>query len=294
MDTDHLSHDRQLIPSPASEHLDRLSAFIEQNHPLFVLTGAGCSTDSGIPDYRDINGDWKQAKPVPFQDFIRYHSVRQRYWARSMLGWPRVAKAAPNTAHRVLESMERAKLISTLVTQNVDGLHRKAGHRNVIDLHGNLAGVRCLGCNVHYSRTSIQSAIASCNPVFTHVTADTSPDGDAHLHGIDVSGFEVPACAECGGILKPDVVFFGESVPGPRVERAFHWLEESRGMLVVGSSLAIYSGFRFCRRAADRAIPVAAINLGRTRADAMFKLKVEMNCAKALSGVKLRLFDGTS
>lgn len=259
--------------------------FIERNQPLFVLTGAGCSTDSGIPDYRDAKGDWKHPQPVQYQPFVQHHSVRQRYWARSMLGWPRVADARPNKAHRTLALLERKGLLDNLVTQNVDGLHRRAGHKRVIELHGELAWVICLGCSRRYSRHSIQAALVSRNPAFSGPGASVAPDGDMQLDVADLSSFEVPSCTRCRGILKPDVVYFGEAVPAQRVRRSFQMLDDSRGMLVVGSSLTVYSGFRFCRHAREHGIPIAAVNLGRTRADSMFDLKVEMNCAAALSEV---------
>jgi len=269
--------------SDRPRHLRRLFQFIDRHNPIFVLTGAGCSTDSGIPDYRDANGTWKHQKPVQYQEFIRNHSTRQRYWARSMQGWPTIAEAIPNRAHRGLVEMERKGIVAGMVTQNVDGLHHKAGQRNVIELHGNVSTVRCLSCSQRYDRSDIQGKLSRLNPAFTDLKADIAPDGDAALEQADVSAFSVIECGECAGILKPDVVFFGESVPRPRVEAAFSLLRQSRGMLIVGSSLTVYSGYRFCRFAADNNIPVAAINLGRTRADQELTVKVEMNCAQALS-----------
>lgn len=285
--------DHSAIPSGPGDCLVRLGEFIERHRPLFVLTGAGCSTDSGIPAYRDVNGDWKHTKPVQIQEFIQHHSVRQRYWARSMLGWPRVFSAEPNAAHRALASMEHHNLVNGLVTQNVDGLHHKAGQQNLIDLHGNLIEVRCMGCNLRDSRAAVQSRLESANPGFTSLNTETIPDGHTCLGSVDLSTFEVPCCTQCGGIVRPDVVFFGESVPKPRVEHAFRLLKSSPGMLVVGSSLVIFSGFRFCRFAAENEIPMAAINLGRTRADDMFTVKASMNCASALSNITNFLIEPT-
>jgi NAD-dependent SIR2 family protein deacetylase len=265
--------------------ISRLREFVERNQPLFVLTGAGCSTDSGIPDYRDANGDWKHAQPVQYQPFIQDHSVRQRYWARSMLGWPRVSDALPNDAHHALVYLEKQGLLDILVTQNVDGLHRQAGQERIIELHGNLAGVLCIKCGYRVSRQSVQSVLVSRNPPFAGLSADAAPDGDTQLTGADLSNFEVPTCTVCAGILKPDVVYFGEAVPRQRVNESFQALSESRGLLVVGSSLVVYSGFRFCRFARENRIPIAAVNLGRTRADDMLDLKLETNCATALSEV---------
>ena len=261
----------------------RLRDFIERHQPLFVLTGAGCSTDSGIPDYRDTNGDWKHPQPVQYQQFVQHHSVRQRYWARSMLGWPRVSDARPNGAHYALALLERNGLLDNLVTQNVDGLHRRAGQNRFIELHGDLAWVLCTECGHRYSRHTVQSALISRNPTFSGREAGAAPDGDMQMDEADLSSFEVPSCTHCDGILKPDVVYFGEAVPRERVHRSFQMLNDSRGMLVVGSSLIVFSGFRFCRHARDHGIPIAAVNLGRTRADDLFDLKLEMNCAAALS-----------
>lgn len=273
-------------PSLASRsQTSRLQEFILRNQPLFVLTGAGCSTDSGIPDYRDANGDWKNPQPVQYQPFIQKLSVRQRYWARSMLGWPRVSDALPNDAHHALAVLEKQGLLNILVTQNVDGLHRQAGQERIIELHGDLAWVLCTKCGYRLSRHSIQSVLISRNPSFTDLNTDAAPDGDARLQEADLSKFEVPSCTVCEGILKPDVVYFGEAVPRQRVSESFQALSESRGLLVVGSSLIVYSGFRFCRFARENRIPIAAVNLGRTRADDMLDLKLEMNCATALSEI---------
>lgn len=270
---------------PHSDRQARLREFLERNRPLFVLTGAGCSTDSGIPDYRDANGDWKHPQPVQYQQFIQHHSVRQRYWARSMLGWPRVSGARPNGAHRALVLLEKKNYLKLLVTQNVDGLHRRAGQNRIIDLHGDLARVLCMGCGRRFSRHAIQSALISRNPGFRDTAAAVAPDGDARSADAGLSGFDVPSCHSCSGVLKPDVVYFGEAVPRHRVNRSFETLGDCRGMLVVGSSLTVYSGFRFCRRAKELGLPLAAVNLGKTRADAMLDLKLEMNCAAALAEI---------
>ena len=282
MDKSLRKHDIDELSIPASQ-LQQLTNFVQTNKPLFVLTGAGCSTESGIPDYRDTNGAWKHAQPVQYQDFMQRHTARQHYWARSMLGYPRVASAKPNLAHRALVELERTGLVSALVTQNVDGLHQKAGQRNVIELHGSLALTRCMDCGHRYSRELIQFRLVEANAVFTQQCAELAPDGDVRLEQVDISEFTVPDCIRCSGILKPDVVFFGESVPKQRVSAAFSSLQRAGGMVVVGSSLVIYSGYRFCRFAETNNIPIAAINLGYTRADDQFTLKLEFNCAQALS-----------
>jgi NAD-dependent SIR2 family protein deacetylase len=249
-----------------------------------VLTGAGCSTGSGIPDYRDADGEWKRvARPVTLQAFLGDEHARKRYWARSVVGWKRMRAARPNEAHRALAALEHAGRIEQLVTQNVDGLHQAAGSRNVIDLHGRVDVVRCMRCTVQLPRAYVQSALVALNPGFADFVAADAPDGDAELEGVDFAAFEVPSCRECAGLLKPDVVFFGESVPRDRVSRAMGALERSDAMLVVGSSLMVYSGFRFARRMAELGKPIAAVNLGRTRADELLALKVEERCADALA-----------
>ncbi len=260
-----------------------LTRFVENHRRLFVLTGAGCSTDSGIPDYRDLDGEWKQRKPVTLQDFLADEHTRRRYWARSCIGWQRVSAALPNDAHRALANLEKRGKLTLLVTQNVDGLHQAAGSREVIDLHGRIAAVRCLECGLRMPRAELQTQLAALNPGFAELDAVAAPDGDAHLESADFTAFNVPACAACRGLLKPDVVFFGESVPRQRVARAMAALECADAMLVVGSSLMVYSGYRFARAMAELGKPVAAVNLGRTRADDLLSLKVEESCATALS-----------
>jgi NAD-dependent SIR2 family protein deacetylase len=260
-----------------------LQHFIERHPRLFVLTGAGCSTQSGIPDYRDAEGSWKRKQPVSFQAFTGAELTRKRYWARSLLGWRRFRHAAPNDAHRALARLQTSGRNELLVTQNVDRLHQAAGSRDVIDLHGRLDRVRCMGCERRTPREEMQEALERRNPAWTALEALDAPDGDADLEEMDFSRFSVPACGHCGGVLKPDVVFYGESVPRDRVEAATEALDRADAMLVVGSSLMVYSGFRFAERAAGRGKPVAAINLGRTRADSLLALKVERSCDAALA-----------
>ncbi|HRD66215.1 MAG TPA: NAD-dependent protein deacetylase [Candidatus Competibacter sp.] len=269
--------------------LDDLADFVARHPRLFVLTGAGCSTESGIPDYRDANGDWKRRQPIRYQEFVGSERARQRYWARSLLGWPMFARARPNVAHVALARLEAAGFIHQMVTQNVDGLHQQAGSRRVIDLHGRLDAVVCLGCRYREPREVFQSALADDNPAFSALAAAVGPDGDADLDAVDFGGFRVPGCPNCGGMLKPAVVFFGESVPKPRVERACQRLTQADALLVAGSSLTVFSGYRFCRLAAARGQPIAAINLGRTRADNELALKVNLPCGAALSGLLERL-----
>ena len=261
---------------------DSLARFLRSHSGLFVLTGAGCSTDSGIPDYRDGNGQWKRAPPMDIREFSSSTANRKRYWARSMVGWRHVGRAIPNAAHRALEKLERAGLSKQLVTQNVDGLHQRAGSRRVIDLHGRLDHAICLGCGAKRSRQSIQKELVDSNPGFGRIDARTAPDGDADLTGLDFEAFRIPSCGLCGGTLKPDVVFFGESVPKHRVRMAMDALECASALLVVGSSLTVFSGYRFALRAAELGKPIATLNLGRTRADHLLSLRVRGPCSEIL------------
>lgn len=261
---------------------DALSRFLDRHPRLFVLTGAGCSTDSGIPDYRDSSGEWKRRPPIRYQEFVGNERARKRYWARSLAGFRRMRLARPNDAHHALAMLERRGRIAQLVTQNVDGLHDAAGSENVIDLHGRIDTVRCLGCRRGSSREELQVELERRNPNFAALDAVEAPDGDADLEDVAFETFDVPACDACGGMLKPDVVFFGENVPPERVQRAMAPIASSDAMLVIGSSLMIYSGYRFVTAAADAGKPIAAINIGRTRADYLLVLKVEDRCANAL------------
>jgi len=259
-----------------------LREFVYRHDKLFVLTGAGCSTASGIPDYRDADGEWKRGRPIMLQDFVAHEHSRKRYWARSLVGFRRMRAARPNDAHRALVALESQGRVAQLVTQNVDGLHQAAGSSHVIDLHGRVDVVRCLSCDRRIARERVQADLIERNPDFASLDALEAPDGDAALDGIDFAAFDVPACGSCGGLLKPDVVFFGERVPAERVQRAFAALEEADAMLVVGSSLMVFSGYRFVEAATRARKPIAAVNLGRTRADELLSLKVVDRCADAL------------
>lgn len=272
-----------------ADALEALCAFAQRHPRLFVLTGAGISTDSGIPGYRDANGNWMRAQPIEYKAFVSSESARRRYWARSMVGWPMLAEARPNAAHRALARLEQAARVATLVTQNVDGLHQRAGSNRVIELHGSIRDVICLACGAGHSRESVQDILAAENPGLAGAFAQPSADGDAHLEWADLDTFHVPACPHCGGMLKPSVVFFGENVPRSTVEAAAAALEAADAMLVIGSSLMVYSGYRFCVWAARAGMPVAAVNLGRTRADAMLALKVAAPCGDALAALAERM-----
>jgi len=270
-------------------NVDPLVEFCVSHRRLFVLTGAGISTASGISDYRDHLGEWKQQQPMGYRDFVGSAAMRQRYWARSLVGWRRFVNAQPNAAHHALCELEQAGHISCLVTQNVDDLHRRAGHQRVVDLHGRLASVLCLDCGSRFARSAVQMQLVLRNPHFQHVTAPHAPDGDAHLPERHFVDFVVPGCAACGGILKPDVVFYGESVPGERVAEAYAALLEADAMLVIGSSLMVFSGYRFVRRALEQGKRVAAINLGRTRADGDLHLKLAAPCVPVLRELRAAL-----
>ncbi|MBN8885393.1 MAG: NAD-dependent protein deacetylase [Rudaea sp.] len=269
----------------AAAPIAALADFVAAHPRLFVLTGAGISTASGIPDYRDLEGGWKRPPPVTYQAFVGDAATRARYWARSLIGWRRFGHARPNAAHEALARLEARGRIAALVTQNVDGLHQAAGSRAVVDLHGRLDEVRCLACERRIPREAFQHELERRNRAWAQLDALAAPDGDADLDGMDFSGFDVPACSACGGMLKPDVVFFGENVPRERAERAYAHLAASDAMLVVGSSLMVYSGFRFAREAARAGKPIAAVNRGRTRADDLFALKIERDCAEVLAAV---------
>jgi NAD-dependent SIR2 family protein deacetylase len=260
-----------------------LTDFITDHERIFVLTGAGVSTASGIPDYRDDSGNWKHQKPIEYREFVEQHEARQRYWARSLIGWQRFCRAAPNQAHQALARLEQLNRLATTVTQNVDGLHQRAGSRQVTELHGSLATVVCLDCGATIERAAMQQRLLDCNSALTDLSANSAPDGDALLNDFDHSAIDIPACESCGGVLKPQVVFFGETVPRARVQECFAALASADAMLVVGSSLMLYSGFRFIREAQRTGIPIAAINRGKTRADELLQLKVEQDCGMALN-----------
>ena len=279
------------MPVPVTDQpvLADLHAFVRGHPRLLVLTGAGISTDSGIPGYRDAQGNWQRTPPVQAQDFFRSHAVRQRYWARSMLGWPVLANAQPNAAHFALAQLQTAGFLRQLVTQNVDGLHQRAGSTGVIELHGHVGSVICLACGTRRTRASLQSQLEAENPDLAALRALPASDGDAHLELASFEAVRIPACGHCGGVLKPDVVFFGESVPRERVDASMLALAQADALLVIGSSLTVFSGYRFCLAAGKLGKPVAAINLGQTRADALLALKVDVSCAAALTDLVARL-----
>jgi NAD-dependent SIR2 family protein deacetylase len=274
------------MPEPATHEEDAaaLADFLERHPRLTVLTGAGCSVPSGIPEYRDERGEWKHAKPMTFADFTGSPAARRRYWAGSLRGWPRARDARANPAHLALARLEQAGRVVRLVTQNVDGLHQRAGSRRVVDLHGRLDLVECLACGGIIQREDVQSLLLAWNPRFDTGVGPARPDGDA-LVADSLDDFLVPDCPECGGVLKPKVVFFGESIPRSRVDDVLAALDQSDALLVVGSSLMVYSGYRFVRTARQLGRPVAIVNVGRTRADTECVLKLERDCASLLADV---------
>jgi NAD-dependent SIR2 family protein deacetylase len=251
-----------------------------RDRPLVVLTGAGLSTDSGIPDYRGPGSPARM--PMTYQEFVSGPAAQQRYWARSHLGWGRMRRADPNPGHLALAAIAP----ELLITQNVDGLHERAGTARLVALHGRIADVVCLGCRRTSARAALQARLAALNPGFAERYADVAvrPDGDVDLD--DTAGFVVPGCEDCGGVLKPDVVFFGENVPAPRVERCYAAVDELADtggtLLVAGSSLTVMSGFRFVRRAAKAGVPVVIVNRGATRGDDLATVKAEVGCSEFL------------
>lgn len=265
--------------------LDELIAMLRGKR-VVALTGAGCSTESGIPDYRGLDTPPRARPPIQHREFVDKPDARRRYWARSVLGWPRLAGAEPNAGHRALAVLEHAGVVAGVITQNVDGLHGRAGSRDVVELHGALARVRCLACGAMTSRDELQHRLLARNPAFAERARAVAiaPDGDADLPDELVESFEVVACA-CEGVVMPDVVFFGGSVPRPTLDAAWATFERAEVLLVVGSSLAVFSGYRFVRRAAERSIPVAILNRGPTRGDELARLRVDARAGEALTAI---------
>lgn len=260
------------------------------------LVGAGCSTASGIPDYRGPETRRRARNPIQYQTFVGEDAGRQRYWARAMVGWPRFRASRPNPAHLALAALERAGVVSGLITQNVDRLHHAAGSERVVELHGALHEVICLSCAAVESRDSLQERLLALNPDWHRAVlegqdeqAEQAPDGDAELPAERVAGFRVAGCRRCGGVLKPKVVFFGENVPPDVTARAWSLFDEGEVLLVVGSSLTVFSGYRFVRKAAQRGVPVALVNLGPTRGDPLIELRVDERVEQVLPELATRL-----
>ncbi|MBW3657629.1 MAG: NAD-dependent protein deacetylase [Actinobacteria bacterium] len=259
---------------------------------VLVVTGAGVSTDSGIPDYRGPTGKLRNALPMTYDRFVGSEHERRRYWARSHLGWQTIAAARPNPCHLAVAALDRAGLLTGTVTQNVDGLHTTAGSRDVIDLHGRLDAVVCIDCGDRRPRLEVMLRLDVVNPGFRErhgAAGSLRPDGDVALPEDAVAGFRVVSCRRCGGVLKPDVVFFGEHVPRERFVRALGLLERSSALLVLGSSLTVGSGFRFVTAAVRRGLPVAIVNRGVTRGDRFAACRLDADLAEVLQPLATEL-----
>lgn len=256
---------------------------------VLVLSGAGLSTESGIPDYRGEGGSLSRHTPMTYQDFTASAQARRRYWARSHLGWRTFGRARPNAGHRAVTAFGREGMLSGVITQNVDGLHQAAGSEGVVELHGSLDRVVCLVCGDLSLRRELARRLEEANPDFRPVAAAINPDGDADLTDAQVGDFRVVPCTVCGGVLKPDVVFFGESVPPARVEQCRALVREATSLLVLGSSLTVMSGLRFVRQAAQAGTPVLIVNRDVTRGDRHAVTRVALPLGAALATVAGRL-----
>jgi NAD-dependent SIR2 family protein deacetylase len=258
---------------------------------VVALTGAGCSTESGIPDYRGPETPPRARPPIQHREFIDKPDMRRKYWARSVLGWPRLAGAEPNAGHRALARLEDAGVVAGLITQNVDGLHGRAGSRDVVELHGALRRVRCLSCSFVLTRDDLQHRLLARNPAWPERAraVEIAPDGDADLPDELVAGFELVACDSCDGMLMPDVVFFGGSVPRETLDAAWATFGRAEVLLVIGSSLTVFSGYRFVRRAAEHGVPIAIVNRGPTRGDDLAQLRVDARAGETLTAIAAAL-----
>lgn len=273
------------------QDIDALATFITGHPRLLVLTGAGISAASGIPTYRDERGDWQYRAPIQQRDFLHDEHTRRRYWMRSWYGWPMIRDALPNASHLALAQLEAQDRIELVITQNVDGLHQRAGSRNVLDLHGRVDRVRCLACGALHCRESIQTQLGTDNRWPTATTQSSRPDGDMELPEEHLEQLALPQCSLCGGTLTPDVVFFGGTIPGERVAAGLDALQRADALLVIGSSLTVFSGFRFCRWANALGKPLAIINPGITRADSLAQWKLASRAEPLLTGSIERLTD---
>jgi NAD-dependent SIR2 family protein deacetylase len=266
----------------ATVSIDALQGLVDRGG-VAVLSGAGLSTDSGIPDYRGPSGALRRRAPMQYGLFVNDPVARHRYWARSYLGWRSIATARPNSGHRAVAELQAAGRVRGIITQNVDGLHQAAGALDVIELHGGLDRVVCLRCSARESRFALDARLRAANPHFDAHVARVNPDGDAELADDQLAGFRMVPCSCCGSdLVKPDVVFFGENVPKPRVEQCHELVEDARSLLVLGSSLTVMSGFRFVRRAARLGIPVAIVNQGATRGDVHASVRVDAPLGEVL------------
>lgn len=266
----------------------KLKDFINSHDNICILTGAGISTESGIPDYRSEGvGLYARSnhKPVLYKDFCSSDTIRRRYWARNYVGWPRFSSIKPNNTHQVLKKLEDANKVRCIITQNVDNLHAKAGSRKVIELHGTAFKVMCLSCDERICRYYLQDILNKMNPGMVATSQIIRPDGDVDLLQEQVEGFKVPPCENCGGILKPDIIFFGDNVPKRIVESVKYNVEHSDCLLVLGSSLTTFSSYRIVVQANHAGKPIAILNIGKTRADDLASVKVEGRCGDVLSRI---------
>ncbi len=268
------------VPEPLGQLADLVAA-----GGVLVLSGAGLSTESGIPDYRGPTGLARRAEPMTYQTFTGSPAARRRYWARSHYGWRHVARAVPNAGHRAVAELEGRGLLAGIITQNVDGLHQAAGARQVIELHGSLDRVVCLSCTRRSPRDRLDQRLRAANPGWAARVTGLNADGDAVVSADQAARFEIVDCESCGGVLKPDVVFFGENVPRPRVEECYALTGNARALLVLGSSLTVMSGFRFVRRAAQLATAIAIVNQGPTRGEALAGLVVDAPLGTTLTAL---------
>ncbi|KAL0867679.1 hypothetical protein ABMA27_008418 [Loxostege sticticalis] len=270
---------------PEQKDLEKLKDFLLRNEKILVLTGAGISTESGIPDYRSEEvGLYARSnhKPVQYQEFVKYPKVRQRYWARNFVGWPRFSKIEPNATHISIKNLQQIGKVTAVVTQNVDRLHHKAGSHNIIELHGTGYIVKCLKCPYEIDREDLQVELLKNNPDMKSTFSMIRPDGDVELTQEQVDKFRTPLCPKCEGPLKPDIVFFGDNVPKQRVEQVRHEVSSSDGIFVLGSSLTVYSSYRIILQAKEENKNIAILNIGPTRADDIVELKVSTKCGDIL------------
>jgi NAD-dependent SIR2 family protein deacetylase len=276
-------------PSSRDNGIDALADLLADGD-VVVLSGAGLSTDSGIPDYRGASGSLRRHTPMTYQTFTRDPRGRHRYWARSFVGWRQIRGARPNDGHRAVGDLQAARVVGGVITQNVDGLHQAGGASDVVELHGGLDRTVCLNCGDVADRAALDERLQAANPHFGPRTDEINPDGDAELPDEVLDGFVMVGCLACGeGPLKPDVVFFGETVPRDRVDRCFGLVEEAGSLLVLGSSLTVMSGYRFVLRAAKLGIPVAIVNVGPTRGDAKADVRVDAPLGEVLPALAARL-----
>lgn len=265
--------------------IDSLCLLLSRHPGFCVLTGAGCSTASGLPAYRNLDGDWQHERPMEHQDFIASELMQKIYWSRSQHGWPNFHKARPNQTHALLTELQHRGFVRQIITQNVDGLHQASGSDSVIELHGRLDQVICLDCSATFSRQAFQTRLASVNPLSGISESAVRPDGDVDLAVNRLSGYSIPRCERCEGTLKPDVVFFGGVLDPQIAADAQSAVENSPGLMVVGSSLMVYSGFRLVKRALTLEKPVVIINRGTTRADDLHVMKIDHESGQVLSAV---------